>query len=335
MSDNKPAADVDVTKEWRARHDQKGAATRLRLFAAVSWIVAIGTPFGFDRTVTAGVVSAYPRYIHGSSIPLIQSDVVMNPGSSGGPLFDGSGALVGMGTMIFSDTGVYVGVSFALPVGELMRVAQALRTRGAVRIGDIGIRTQPVTADLAAAFGHHGMSGALVARVAPDGPAGRAGLKAGDIVLGLAHGERLMQPEIESRVSSAAPGTQLALDVWRDGAVLVVQVKVASATAEAPGLPPLPPASRELRLGLGLTALTTQVPGRPAGLYVESATGSALLAGLERGDRIVAVNTVAVASIAEFDAALAQAAPRKVVALLVARSSTLVYVPVSPEGLAP
>ena len=182
---------------------------------AGQWVIAIGTPFGFDQTVSAGIVSAYPRYLHGSGIPLIQSDVVLNPGSSGGPLVGPDGSLVGMSTMIFSLTGIYVGVSFALPVDELMRVAQALRTSGQVRAGEIGVRQQPLTPDLARAFGLEHAAGALVTRVADAGPAARAGLRAGDVILGLAPGERLPHQEIEARLGAAAPGTVVNLQVWR------------------------------------------------------------------------------------------------------------------------
>lgn len=293
-----------------------------------AWIVAIGSPFGFDRTITAGVVSAYPRYLHGSGIPLIQSDVVLNPGSSGGPLFDAQGTLVGMSTMIFTATGIYVGVSFALPVDELLRVADALKATGSPRGGDIGARTQPLTPDLARAFGLQATAGALVVHVDAKGPAARAGLHAGDVLLGLARGERLAQAELEARLAALRPGAIAEVGVWRDGALHRVRVEVAA----APATPPAPLAVRraadEPRLGLVLAVLQHRVAELPPGLYVESATGSALLAGLERGDRILAVNAIPVASPDEFDAALARAGARGAIALLVERGSTVAYVPV-------
>jgi serine protease Do len=285
------------------------------------WVVAIGTPFGFDRTVTAGVISAYPRYLHGSAIPLIQSDVVLNPGSSGGPLFDAAGTLVGMSTMIFSASGIYAGVSFALPVRELKRVAESLKKNGASRSGDIGARTQPLTPDLAQAFGLHSRSGALVLQVEPQGPAARAGVRVGDVIRGLT------QEELDARLAAWRPGAVLEVELWRDGALRHARIESVAAVEELPSIAPRR-SSNEQRLGLGLTMLMRQLAEQPPGLYIESATGSALLAGLERGDRIVAVNAIPVASPDEFDSALARANPRGVVALLVARGSTLAYVPV-------
>jgi serine protease Do len=290
------------------------------------WVVAVGTPFGFEDTVTAGVVSAYPRYLHGSRVPLIQSDVVLNPGSSGGPLFDASGALVGMSTMIFSSSGIYVGVSFALPVGELMRVADALR-RGGMRTGGIGVHTQPLDADLARAFRLDTQRGALVTRVDPEGPAAAAGLRAGDVILGLVRGESLAYTELEGRFAASRPGSTVELQVWRDGQLVRLRTRIGPGSADP--LPPLAahPAAEEVRLGLGLVVVTRAVPGMAPGLYVDSATGSALLAGIERGDRIVAVGSTPVATSSEFDAALAHAGDP--VALLVARGASMVYLPVA------
>jgi serine protease Do len=290
------------------------------------WVVAVGTPFGFEDTVTAGVVSAYPRYLHGSRVPLIQSDVVLNPGSSGGPLFDASGALVGMSTMIFSSSGIYVGVSFALPVGELMRVADALR-RGGMRTGGIGVHTQPLDADLARAFRLDTQRGALVTRVDPEGPAAAAGLRAGDVILGLVRGESLAYTELEGRFAASRPGSTVELQVWRDGQLVRLRTRIGPGSADP--LPPLAahPAAEEVRLGLGLVVVTRAVPGMAPGLYVDSATGSALLAGIERGDRIVAVGSTPVATSSDFDAALAHAGDP--VALLVARGASMVYLPVA------
>ena len=292
-----------------------------------AWVVAMGSPFGFDRTVTAGIVSTYPRYLHGSDIPLIQSDVVLNPGSSGGPLFDADGALIGMNTMIFSSTGIYVGMSFALPLQELRRTAQVLRRAGASRAGDIGARMQPLSDGLARAFGLDGTAGALIVRVGEGGAAARAGLRAGDVVLGFTRGERLPHEEIESRLSAAVPGTSLAMEVWRGGAPRTVRVEVPAGNTNNQQTQEDVLAG-ETRLGRGLAVLKARAD-LPAGLYVESATGSSLLAGVERGDRIVAVNAQPVATVDQFDAALATASGRTVVALLVSRGGAIAYVPVT------
>ena len=156
--------------------------TGTRLCAG-EWVAAIGTPFGFENSVTAGVVSAYPRHVPGAAgLPLIQTDAAINPGSSGGPLFNAAGVVVGMNSMIFSALGGSVGLSFALPIDRVMRVAHALRAGGTPR-ADIGIRTQHMTAELASAFGLDSGGGALVSRVEPGSAAAAAGLRAGDIVL--------------------------------------------------------------------------------------------------------------------------------------------------------
>jgi serine protease Do len=285
------------------------------------WVVAIGTPFGFDRTVTAGVVSAYPRYLHGSAIALIQSDVVLNPGSSGGPLFDAAGSLVGMSTMIFSASGIYAGISFALPVRELMRVTQAMKSNESSRAGDIGARTQPLTSDLARAFGLDSDRGTIVVQVDAQGPAARAGLRAGDVIHGLT------QDQLDAALAAAHPGGVLDMDIWRGGGVHHAKLQLVAAVEALPTMPAHRVAG-EQRLGLGLTMLKRPLAKPPAGLYVESATGSALLAGLERGDRIVAVNAIPVETPDEFDAALARAGVDEAVALLVERGSALAYVAV-------
>lgn len=291
-----------------------------------AWIAAIGTPFGFDRTVTAGVVSAYPRYLHGSSVALIQTDAALNPGSSGGPLFDADGVLVGMSTMIFSANGIYIGVSFALPVNELMRVVESLRTTGRSHLSDIGARTQPLTPDLARAFGLDKVEGALVVKVEQGSAAARAGLRPGDIVLGLSRGERADHQAIEAKLASARPGTRFEMDIWRNHALVHASLTV-DAAADTPAAPAEAKSPPETRLGLVLTVAKAG-PGPATGLYIDGATGSALLAGLEHGDRVVAVNGTMVTTLAEFDEALESARKQPVVALLVMRGGAMAYVPV-------
>ncbi len=302
------------------------AGTRL---CAGEWVAAIGAPFGFEHSVTVGVVSAYPRFVPGAGgLPLIQTDAAINPGSSGGPLFNDSGIVVGMNSMIFSALGGSVGLSFALPIDQVLRIAANLRaSEGAPRV-EIGIRTQPVTADLARAFGLERARGALVARVDPGSPAAAAGLRIGDIVLSVNDGAFDTQPEIEEAVSSARAGTPLHLELWRRKALR--RATVVAQRAKAPEPAQALPVAAEVRLGLEL-AERKAVAGMPAGVYVESARGSALLAGIESGDRITAVNDIDVASPADVDAAL-QRAGAGAVAVLVVRSGAAVYVPVLRPG---
>jgi serine protease Do len=291
------------------------------------WVGAIGAPFGFEHSVTAGVVSSYPRYVPGTGgLPLIQTDAAINPGSSGGPLFNAAGVVVGMNSMIFSALGGSVGLSFALPIDRVMRIASALRTGGAAARASIGMRTQLVTPELASAFGLDGARGALVVRVDPEGPAAAAGVRAGDIVLSVNAGPAASQPEIEEAIASARADAPVALELWRRKAARRAIVV----------LEPLAPAAdadrarsvvAEVRLGLQL-ASRKSAAGMPAGVYVESAGGSALLAGIEAGDRITALNDVEVASEADFDAALEGAQTSRVIAVLVLRGAAAVYVPV-------
>ena len=291
------------------------------------WVGAIGAPFGFEHSVTAGVVSSYPRYVPGTGgLPLIQTDAAINPGSSGGPLFNAAGVVVGMNSMIFSALGGSVGLSFALPIDRVMRIASALRTGGAAARASIGMRTQLVTPELASAFGLDGVHGALVVRVDPEGPAAAAGVRAGDIVLSVNAGPAASQPEIEEAIASARADAPVALELWRRKAArrAIVVLEPVPAAADAGRARPV---AAEVRLGLQL-ASRKATAGMPAGVYVESAGGSALLAGIEPGDRITAVNDVEVASEADFDAALEGARASRVIAVLVSRGAAAVYVPV-------
>jgi serine protease Do len=295
------------------------------------WVGAIGAPFGFEHSVTAGVVSAYPRYVPGTGgLPLIQTDAAINPGSSGGPLFNAAGVVVGMNSMIFSALGGSVGLSFALPIDRVMRIASALRTGGAAARASIGMRTQLVTPELANAFGLDRVRGALVVRVDPDGPAAAAGVRAGDIVLSVNAGPAASQPEIEEAIASARTDAPVALELWRRKAarraIVVLERLPTAADAGRAGS-----VAAEVRFGLAL-ASRKATAGMPAGVYVESAGGSALLAGIEPGDRITAVNDVEVASEADFDAALEGAKTNRVIAVLVSRGAAAVYVPVVRRG---
>lgn len=289
------------------------------------WVAALGAPFGFEQTVTVGVVSAYPRFLlGGAGMPLIQTDAVLNPGSSGGPLFDARGLVVGMNSMIFSSSGIYIGVSFTLPIDRVLRIAADLRS-GRAR-GYVGLRTQPVTPELAQAFGLAGPGGALVTRVTAAGPAERAGLRSGDILLSV-DGVAIASPfQLEDLFAAARPGSSLALQVWRDGTLQRMTVGAAAAPRD-----PLPatstPTLGQGRLGLEF-APAVSVSGMAAGVHVESASGAGLLAGIEPGDRITAVNGQPVASAADFDAALQAAGSGKAVALLVTRGTAQVYIPV-------
>lgn len=293
---------------------------------AGQWVAALGAPFGFERTVTVGVVSAEPRALPGhSGAALIQMNVMLNPGSSGGPLFNASGEVVGLNTMIFSSEGFYLGISFALPIGRALQVAERLRLGASRPRAAFVARTQPLSPALASAFGLAQAGGLLVSSgEAEAGPAG--GLRRGDVVLAIDDQAIRSGDELEDAVAARAPGAQARLLIWRQGRRQTLRITLPAARDE-PGSPgPAGDTAVGHRLGLRFAsqALTAQWP---PGLYVENANGVGLLAGLEPGDRIVAVNATPVDTPAEFDAALA-GTTADTVALLVKRGPMSLYVPV-------
>ncbi len=199
------------------------------------WVAAIGSPFGFDNTITAGIVSAKERRLpNGSQMPFLQSDVAINPGSSGGPLVNLAGEVVGINSKIYTRTGGYMGVSFAMPIETAIEVGDELRQRGTVTRGFLGIETQPLTPKLASAFGLEQVSGALVTGVQAGSPAGGAGIRVGDIVLSYA-GKSVDGPRALSRaVSDSAPGRHRRMDVWRGRERLQIRVQVGATPEEEP-----------------------------------------------------------------------------------------------------
>ncbi|HVZ42839.1 MAG TPA: trypsin-like peptidase domain-containing protein [Ramlibacter sp.] len=307
------------------------AVARERVCAG-DWVAALGAPFGFEYSVSAGVVSAWPRVLPGSvTVPLIQTDVALNPGSSGGPLFNAAGEVVGMNTMVYSDTGVYMGVSFAIPMETVLQAAAELKSAGYVRRGTIGVRTQPVTPALAEAFGLPAARGALVAKVLDKGMARAAGLRPGDVVTSL-DGRRIGdQQEFETAVDRAKPGQLLSLGIWRDRSRRDVVIVAEAEAADTPPAAGASDAPEEHRLGLMLLA-PQLARGHGPGVFVASASGSSVLAGLEPGDRITAVNGREVANAEDFDEALASTLNARSVALLVVRSGVPLYIPVRRLG---
>lgn len=302
--------------------------------AVGEWVAAVGAPFGLDRSVTAGIVSAMPRYLpEVGGVPFIQTDVALNRGSSGGPLFNLRGEVVGLNAMIASQTGTFVGVSFTLPIDVAMRVATELRQHGHVTRSRLGVRVQEVTPELAASFGLPSALGVLVVHVDGAGPARRAGLRAGDIVLGNDERRDMTSAEVQQLVSGARPGSLLALNVWRGGRVL----RVVAQTIEVPPEPPSTPRdlgeSRDEHLGLRLGELS--VAERRAlkvesGIRVIDVRGAALRAGIRPRDLILAVNELPVSSVAEFEATLAGIPIGRSPALLVRRSGAVSYISVTP-----
>jgi serine protease Do len=304
------------------------------------WVAAIGSPFGFANTITAGIVSATQRSLPDETyVPFIQTDVAVNPGNSGGPLLNMRGEVVGINSQIYSRSGGYMGLSFAIPIDMAMEIAQQLRTNGQVTRGRLGIGIQEVSEPLAQSFKLDSARGALVTAVEPDSPAAKAGLVPGDVILRFGDQPVADATALPRMVAGTKPGTPVALELWRNGAATTVQATVAQApnpqlaqtSPPAPGTTPRPAA---VQLGIAVSELppaARRALGVPYGLVVEELQAGVARAGLQRGDVIVAINGQRFASLEEFQRRLAQAPAGGSVALLVRRGEASLFVPV-PVG---
>ena len=302
---------------------------------AGEWVAAIGSPFGFANTITAGIVSATQRSLPDETyVPFIQTDVAVNPGNSGGPLLNLRGQVVGINSQIYSRTGGYMGVSFAIPIGMAMDVARQLREHGRVTRGRLGVGIQEVSEDLARSFGLDSPRGALITSVEPGSPAQRAGLQVGDIITGF-NGDAIGSlEELPRKVARTAPGTKATLEVWRERAsrtlsVTVGEQQVAEGPPEASGSPGAQaPGSDRLGLTLGeLPAARRREMNIDFGLVVQRVQGINADAPLQRGDVIVAINRQRFASLQEFNRLVAALPAGGSVALLVRRGDASLYVP--------
>ncbi|OJZ18346.1 MAG: protease Do [Thiobacillus sp. 65-29] len=308
-----------------------GDPAKLRVGEAVA---AIGSPFGFENSVTAGIVSAKGRTLPAESyVPYIQTDVPINPGNSGGPLFNMKGEVVGVNSQIYSRSGGYQGVSFAIPIDIAMEVVEQLKGGGKVSRGWLGVVVQEVTADLADSFGLDRPRGALVAQVQEDSPADRAGLQASDVILNF-NGKAIENSgDLPRLVGMAKPGTKIPLDVWRKGKTQTLSV----ALGELPGEDEAAAKSSRSysRGGLALSELSADQRRElklDHGLLVESVTGDAARAGIRVGDVILAVNNGKVATVDAFRKAIATVPKGKSAAILVRRGDGSLYVPLKISG---
>ena len=296
------------------------------------WVAAIGSPFGFENSVTAGIVSAKGRLLPDESyVPFIQTDVAVNPGNSGGPLFNLRGEVVGINSMIYSGSGGYMGLSFAIPIDVAMKVAAELRAHGKVIRGFLGVRIQEVTPDLAASFGLKNAAGALVVMVEKPSPAEKAGLMVGDVILKVDGKAIERSGDLPQIIAGTAAGATVRFELWRRGAARELSATIGEVPAERPHAAAEPQERRANRLGLILRELTQ--PQREdlaiaGGLLVRGVSGAALKAGIQQGDVILAVNDTRVERVADFNKLLGKAAPGSSVALLVLRRGSILYVPV-------
>jgi len=304
------------------------------------WVLAIGSPFGFENTVTAGIVSAKGRSLPQENyVPFIQTDVAVNPGNSGGPLFNLKGEVVGINSQIYSRTGGFMGLSFAIPIDVANDIAQQLRTTGRVTRGRIGVVIQPLTKELVESFGLAKAQGALVNSVEKGGPADKAGIEAGDVILRF-DGKAVNSSEDLPRIVGATkPGTKVTAQVWRNKTPRDVQLVVAemqddraARQARRGGKPPA--ASAPSQHGLALSDLSDAQRSElkvAGGVLVENVQGAAARAGIRRGDVILAVNNQDVKSVEQFNQMIGQFDKGRIVALLVRRGSNSLYVPFRVE----
>ena len=294
------------------------------------WVVAIGSPFGFENSVTAGIVSAKGRNLPDDAyVPFIQTDVAVNPGNSGGPLFNLRGEVVGINSQIYSRSGGYQGVSFAIPIDVAMNVGQQLQASGHVARGRLGVSIQDVDQALAESFGLDVPRGALVSSVDQDGPARTAGVHEGDVILGFDGKPVESAGQLPALVAATAPGSTVDVTVWRDRASRELRVKV-GAMAEGEAVAADTGPAEGGRLGMTVRPLSPSersALGGEDGLLVERADGAAAEAGIRPGDVVLSANGRTVHAVADLKSAVAGS--KKHVALLVQRGETRIFVPVA------
>jgi serine protease Do len=293
------------------------------------WVLAIGSPFGFENSATAGIVSARGRSLPGEGyVPFIQTDVAVNPGNSGGPLFDSSGEVIGINSQIYSRSGGYMGVSFAIPIDVAMNVEQQLVAHGKVTRGKLGVTVQDVTQQLAESFGLSKPNGALVNSVEKGSPAAKAGLEPGDVILSLNGNEVTSSSDLPPRVADLKPGSGAKLEVWRDGRRRDLEVRVGG-NAEVVASEGGHHEAEGGRLGLAVRPLSPEErkqAGVSGGVLVQDVQGPAARAGIEPGDVILAVNGTRIDGVDQLRQAVSKSG--KHVALLVERGDAQLFVPV-------
>ncbi len=310
-----------------------GDPNRLRVG---EWVIAIGSPFGLENTVTAGIVSAKARDT-GDYLPLIQTDVAVNPGNSGGPLINMRGEVVGIYSQIYSRSGGFMGISFAVPIDEAMRVAEQLKTSGRVTRGRIGVQIGEVTKDVAESLGLARAQGALVQRVEAGSPAESGGMEAGDIILRFNGAAVEKSNDLPRIVGATKPGTKASVTVWRRGATRELTLTVAE-------LEPEQQASRSTRqepqqapnaMGLVVSSLSEaqkrelRVDG---GVIVDSAEGSAARAGIRAGDVILRLDNTDITDARQFNTLVSKLDSRRMHALLIRRGEASLFVPIRPAA---
>ena len=300
------------------------------------WVMAIGSPFGFENTVTAGIVSAKSRDT-GDLLPLIQTDVPINPGNSGGPLINMRGEVVGINSQIYTGSGTYVGISFAIPIDEAIRVSDQLRTSGRVVRGRIGVVIDRVTREVSESIGLGKPTGALVRSVEAGGPSEKAGVEPGDIITKV--DSRLVDSSVELPrvIGNIKPGSKAMLQVFRRGGYRDLPVVVAELDPEKVATRKVPDAAKPVvpvsSLGLAVSDLTDAQKAAlkiKNGVRVDTSEGLAMRAGIMPGDIVITVDNVEVTGSKQFDAAVAKLDKTKAVTLLVRRGEAATFLILKP-----
>jgi serine protease Do len=313
-----------------------GDANRMRVG---EWVMAIGSPFGLENTVTAGIVSAKQRDT-GDYLPFIQTDVAINPGNSGGPLINMRGEVVGINSQIYSRSGGFQGISFAIPIDEAIRVSEQLRTTGRVTRGRIGVQIDQVSKEIAESIGLGRAQGALVRGVEAGAPAEKAGIEAGDIITKLDGKAIEKSSDLPRLVGSVKPGTRATVTVFRRGNTRDLTVTIAEVEAEKPARPAAAPETKPPVAGpaqaLGLVVAEVSDAQKKelkvrGGVRVETVQGAAARAGLQEGDVIVAIANTEITSVKEFEQALAKTDKTKPVNVLFRRGELAQFALIRPN----
>lgn len=298
------------------------------------WVAAIGSPFGLESTITAGIVSAKGRALPQENfVPFIQTDVAINPGNSGGPLFNLKGEVVGINSQIYSRSGGYMGLSFSIPIDVAIEISDQLKANGKISRGWLGIGIQEITKELAESFGMKNTNGALVSNVEKGSPAEKSGIEAGDVILKFDNKPMLTSSDLPRAVGNTKPGKQVLVEVLRKGSNKTLNVTLGEVPSEKDeAMSPKEPVKPEVnKLGLVLRELTPQqkkkINGK-SGLLVVDAQGSAAQAGIRRGDVILGMNNTEVQNFDQFSKLISAVPNGKTVALLVLRGDNTLYVPV-------
>jgi serine protease Do len=302
------------------------------------WVLAIGSPFGLENTVTAGIVSAKSRDT-GDYLPFIQTDVAVNPGNSGGPLLNTAGQVIGVNSQIFSRSGGYMGISFAIPIDEAMRVAEQLRTNGKMTRGRIGVALGDMTKEVAESLGIGKPRGAYVRNVEPNGPAATGGIEAGDVILSFNGREISKSTDLPRVVGETKPGTTATVQVWRKGAardlsVTVVDTDSAQAAAKKPDAPAVNGNSVSA-FGVAVIDLSDAKKkdlNIKAGVEVASlGDGPLAKAGVRPGDVIIRIADADISGVKQFETLVKGLDVSKAVPVFIRRSDSTLIIPVKPK----